>query len=183
MRDEIVLIGPFGAGKSTQGRLLAERLELPQCSMDELRWSYYIAAGYDDDLARRTWEAGGFMALYRYWKPYEIDSLERLLAEHDDCIFDLGAGHSVYEHSAFFERAARVLAPFRHVVLLLPSPDEARSIEQLRERDTTEIDSPFDFVTHFVRHSSNIALAKYVVYTEDKTPQETCDEILSHIAR
>jgi shikimate kinase len=185
MRDEVILIGPVGAGKSTQGRLLAERLELPQYSMDELRWNYYDAAGYNDALARRIWEAGGFMALYWYWKPFEIDSLERLLAEHHDCVFDLGAGHSVYEHSAFFERAERALAPFRHVVLLLPSPDETRSIEhlRLRARDTTEIDSPFDFIAHFVRHRSNRALAKHVVYTEDKSLEETRDEILLLVAR
>jgi hypothetical protein len=32
---------------------------------------------------------------------------------------------------------------------------------------------------HFVRHPSNYALAKHVVYTKNKSPVETCDEILS----
>jgi shikimate kinase len=179
MRDEIVLIGPIRAGKSTQGRLLAARLGLPNRSIDELRWSYYQAAGYDEDLARRIHEVGGLGALYWYWKPFEIDSLERLVAEHHGCVFDLGAGHSVYEHRAFFERARRALAPFRSVVLLLPSPDEATSIQLLRARGAgEEVASAFDFTAHFVAHPSNRALAKHVVYTAGKTPEETRDEIL-----
>jgi shikimate kinase len=182
MRDEIVLIGPVAAGKSTQGALLAERLKLPQCSIDELRWSYYEAAGYDDALAHRTFEAGGFAALYWYWKPFEIDSLERLLVDHHNCVFDLGAGHSVYEHREFFERARAALAPFRHVVLLLPSPDVDASIRILRERGNWEVESDFDFRAHFVTHPSNHELAKHVVFTEGKTPEETCDEILHQTA-
>jgi hypothetical protein len=147
-----------------------------------VRWSYYQAAGYDADLAHRTSEAGGFLALYWYWKPFEIDSLERLVAEHCDCVFDLGAGHSVYEHRAFFERARRALAPFRNVVLLLPSPDTETSIHLLRARGAAEGDdvaSAFDFITHFVTHPSNRELATHVVYTAGKTPEETCDEILA----
>jgi len=179
MRDEIVLIGPARAGKSTQGELLAARLGLPRCSIDEVRWAHYQAAGYDEDLARRTYEVGGLLALYWYWKPFEIDSLERLAAEHHGCVFDLGAGHSVYEHPAFFERARRALSPFRHVVLLVPSPDDATSIRILQERGAAEeVASAFDFTTHFVTHPSNRALATHVIYTAGKTPEETCDEIL-----
>lgn len=37
MSAEIILIGPIGTGKSTLGRLLAEKLGLPRCSMDDLR--------------------------------------------------------------------------------------------------------------------------------------------------
>ncbi|HEY1408430.1 MAG TPA: shikimate kinase [Promineifilum sp.] len=43
-RSEIILIGPIGAGKSTIGRLLAERLGLPQVSMDDIRYRYTVGA-------------------------------------------------------------------------------------------------------------------------------------------
>ncbi len=179
MRDEIILIGPVRAGKSTQGQLLAARLGVPRCSIDEARWSYYQAAGYDEGLAQRTIEIGGLLALYWYWKPFEIDSLERFTAEHHGCVFDLGAGHSVYEHRTFFERARRALALFRNVVLLLPSPDTETSVALLHARGADkEVASDFDFTTHFVTHPSNRELATHVVYTAGKTPEATCDEIL-----
>lgn len=41
MKSDIILIGPIGAGKSTVGALLADRLGLPQCSMDDLRWDSF----------------------------------------------------------------------------------------------------------------------------------------------
>ena len=49
---DIVLIGPVRAGKSTLGRLLAQRLDLPQVSVDELRWKYHKEIGYDETLAK-----------------------------------------------------------------------------------------------------------------------------------
>ena len=50
--SDIVLIGPVRSGKSTLGKLLAQRLNLPQVSIDELRWRYYKEVGYDEALAR-----------------------------------------------------------------------------------------------------------------------------------
>jgi hypothetical protein len=35
---------------------------------------------------------------------------------------------------------------------------------------------------HFVKHPSNRQLAKRVVYTRDKTPDETCEEVLHLLA-
>ena len=47
MNSTIILIGPLGAGKSTVWHLLAEKLGLPQCSVDDVRWKYYEEIGYD----------------------------------------------------------------------------------------------------------------------------------------
>jgi hypothetical protein len=85
VKQEIIVIGPIGAGKSTQARLLSERLGLPRCSMDDVRWSYYKEIGYDEALAKQISAKDGFLGLYRYWKPFEAHAVERLLAEHHDC--------------------------------------------------------------------------------------------------
>jgi adenylate kinase family enzyme len=72
---EVILIGPMGAGKSTQGKLLAAALGLPQCSMDEVRWDYYREIGFDDERQREIGEKKGFAEIYRYWKPFEADAV------------------------------------------------------------------------------------------------------------
>ena len=65
-RREIILIGPIGAGKSTLGGLLAEKLGLPQVSLDDLRFDYFREIGYDEDFGRRLRAEQGFPALVAY---------------------------------------------------------------------------------------------------------------------
>ncbi|GEM_PF-267151 len=183
-RQDVILIGPIGTGKSTVGKLLAEGLGLPQVAMDFVRFGYYEEIGYDEDLADEIERREGFAGKYRYWKLFEIDAVERILAEHRDCVIDFGGGHSVYEDDALFERARRALAPYDNVVLLLPSPDLDESVRLLRERHGAPIvDHDLDFDEHFVKHHSNHDLATMTVYTKDKTPEQTCEEILPRLQR
>ncbi len=181
MFNDIILIGPIATGKSTLGELLAEKLGLPQCSMDKLRWDYYKEIGYSEETQKQIAERDGFEGVYRYWKPFEAYAVERLLAEHHDCVIDFGAGHSVYEDAALFARIQQVLAPYNNVVLILPSPDWEESVRILHERTGSPPPNAFDFNAHFVRHHSNYDLAKIVVYTAGKTPQQTRDEIFTAI--
>ncbi len=182
MKTDIILIGPIGAGKSTQGKLIAEKLQLPRRAMDDLRFGYYQEIGYDETLAKELGEKS-FLELYRYWKPFEIYAVERILADHRDCVIDFGGGHSVFEDDALFSRAERALAPYENVVLLLPSPDLDESVRLLTERTGSCVSGALDFHEHFVKHHSNHDLAKMVVYTQGKSPEETRDEILSRVKR
>ncbi|MEL6128529.1 MAG: shikimate kinase [Cyanobacteria bacterium J06628_4] len=178
MPSDIILIGPQTVGKSTVGRLLAERLGLPQYSMDEQRWAYYKEIGYDEALAKKKRETEGAWGIIQYWKPFEAHAVERLLSDRRNCVIDFGAGHSVYDDPLLFQRVQRALAPYPNVVLLLPSPDVEESIRILNERNQ---DLPEDIRStneHFLKHPSNYELAKFTVYTKAKTPQETCREVL-----
>lgn len=179
MISDIILIGPIRTGKSTIGKLLAEKLGLPKCSMDELRWGYYKEIHYDEERAQQIKEKEGFLGLYRYWKPFEAYAVERLLSEHRNCVIDFGGGHSVYEDDKLFHRVKGILQPYRNIVLILPSPDLEESIQILNERNGGIVSNEVDFNEHFVKHPSNQALAKFVVYTKDKSLEETGDEILS----
>jgi shikimate kinase len=179
MPTDIILIGPIQAGKSTQGKLLAEKLNLPQCPMDKLRWDYYKEIGYDPEFAKKLSSKAGFWAEYMYWKEFECYAVERLLSEHKNCVIDFGAGHSVYEIGSHFARVKKVMEPFKNVVLLLPTQDKDKSIQILLERMGAEIQSEdADINEHFLKHHSNYDLAKFIVYTDGKSPEETRDEIL-----
>lgn len=178
---EIILIGPIGSGKSTIAALLSKRLGLPRRSIDEVRWKYYDEMGYDRDLARQKLTEAGLWGLYRYWKPFDAYAVKRLLENFRDCVFDLGGAHSVYEDDILFEQVRELLAPYAHVVLLLPSPDLDESIQILNTRDDSIPTEQREINEHLIRHHSNYDLAKHIVYTKGKTPEETCDEILNWI--
>jgi adenylate kinase family enzyme len=134
MRTEIVLIGPVRTGKSTLGRLLAEKLGLPQVSLDVLREQYYQEIGFDPLLAKEIRQKGGFLALMFYRELFAAHAVERILGEHHDCVIDFGAG--IYESDEMFARVKKALSEFVNVVLLLPSPDIDESLRILKERDS-----------------------------------------------
>ena len=180
---DIILIGPVRSGKSTQGKLLAERLGVPQYSLDKLRRDYFAEIGYSEAEEDRIMEAYGWPGVLAYWKPFEPYALERLLAEHRGGVVDLGAGQSVYEDAALFARVEQTLASYPNVVLLLPSSDLDESVRISKERQGHQTWYENDFDELFVKHPSNSRLAKFVVYTEGKTPEQTCAEILALLSR
>ena len=186
MLSDIILIGPVRTGKSTLGRLLAEKLGLPCVSLDDLRWTYYKEIGYDEALAEHLRQTGGFVALVFYWKLFDTYAVERVLADHRDCVIDFGAGHSVYESKELFARIQTALTPYRNVILILPSPNVEESIQILNERTKDLVGAfgqGFNWNEYFVRHHSNYDLARFIVYTHGKTPEETRDEILTRVDR
>jgi len=186
----IILIGPMCAGKSTIAEMLAERLGIKRYELDSLRQAYYDEIGYDEGLASKIANGEeGMMGLIKYWKPFEAHAVERALSEHKNCVFDFGAGHSVYEEEELFTRVQIALAPFNHVILLLPSPNLDESVKilnarfsKLLEREVGKVDPKLlDLNEHFVKHTSNHQLAKMTIYTQNKSPEETCDEILEKV--
>jgi shikimate kinase len=178
MKTPIILIGPISAGKTSVAECLAHRLSLPQISMDVLRTDYYLEVGYDEELAQQKRNEGGWWERYRYWKPFEAHAVARILADHPVGVIDFGAGHSVYEDEQLFQRVADILAPYPFIFLLLPSADVAESVKILASRDETA-QQLAEVNEHFLRHHSNGDLAKFIVYTKDKTPLEICDELLA----
>jgi shikimate kinase len=178
MKSAIILIGPIGSGKSTIADLISRKTGLPRRSMDELRWKYFDEIGYDRDLARHHFVREGCWGIYRYWKRFEAYAVKRLLSEHDNCVIDFGAGNTVYEDDRLFNEVCEILTSYPYVVLLLPSPNPQESIEILNARTQYMPDGQDSINEHLIHHPSNRALAKLTVYTRDKTPEETCDEIL-----
>ncbi len=186
----IILIGPMAAGKTTIACLLAQKLGLVQHELDEKRWEYYNEIGYDRALADQIFKEKGFTALARgYWKPFEIHAVERGLADFADGVISFGAGHSVYDDDTLFDRAQRVLAPYTNVILLLPCADLDQSAAILKERFIAQEPGvepdpqALEMIDYFLRNPSNRRLAKQVVYTIDKSPEQTCDEIIQLLSK
>ena len=175
MKRDIILIGPVGVGKSTIGKLLSDELGIPQASLDDERWRIYEEIGYDFEYADQKMEEEGFLGIYKYWKPFEAYSVERVLERYPNHIHDFGAGQSVYEDEGLFKRIEAVLKPYPNVVLILPTEDKNRSREILLERNN------FPYNELFINNPSNEKLAKIVIYTEGKTPEETCREIIKNL--
>lgn len=178
--EAVILIGPMSTGKSTIGKLLAGKVGRSHYEMDYFRWDYYKEIGYDnEEIERQRDPNDGVWGIYRLWKSFEIHAVERILADYPAGVISFGGGHSVYEDDAFLTRAKQALAPFANVVLILPSPDAEESLSILRERMADAPDDLLDLNAHFVRHPSNSELAKHVVYTKGKTPDETCQELIT----
>ena len=113
MNPDIILTGPVRTGKSTLGKLLSEKLGLPQVSLDNLRRKYYQEIGYDENLAKSFRQSGGFLALFLYWNLFEAYAIERVLAEHQNCIFDFGVGNGILESHENLGRVQQALAPYQ----------------------------------------------------------------------
>jgi shikimate kinase len=184
----LILIGPIGAGKSTIGKLLGEALSLPALELDDLRWKYSAEIGYDADHAEQLRREGGMKARSDYWKPFEVYSVERMLQDYPTgYVLSFGAGHSVYDDPAHFERVREALASCRYVILLLPSPDAEESLRILTERFQALVpDLPPEILKQvielnreFVEHPANARLATHTVYTAGKSADETCRDILA----
>ena len=187
MLTDIILIGPYGAGKSTLAELLAERLNWDHYRLD-LERSRYLREreDYNIDIVNQMdkWELSS-----PKWQRYNIYFVERFLDEHADsdenCVLDLGAGHSVYKDIRFRSRAKQIFAPYPNVVLILPSKNVEESLELLLNQvrnhglkgGTLSDEQIIKDNRVFLENPSNYELAKFIVYTRDKTPGETHDEI------
>jgi shikimate kinase len=186
MPSDIILIGPIGTGKTTLAKLLSVRLSLPYYSLDEKRWEYYQEVGYDPIRETQIDQEEGLPGVFRYWKRFDLHAIQRLLQEFHNGIFDFGGMASLFDEAEEFTRLKALLEPYKNVILLLPSPDLEVSKEALRKRISLGNTCPFDgridgfdYQEYMVKHPSNYALAKFKVYTQNRTPEETAEEILN----
>jgi len=128
----------------------------------------------------------------RYIRPYYVHAVERVLEDHSGCVLDFGAGHVVHDDPSLFERVRATLAPHPNVILLLPSADVDESMAILHDRilervaEYAEEGEDYSWAIeenkHFIRHPSNMQLAKATVYIQGKSPEETCEEIVQLVS-
>jgi hypothetical protein len=184
----VILIGPYGAGKSTLAELIAQKLGWCRYSLDEEYYHYLPQVdGYTVGLAN---EMNSWSFVSPRWQPYDIQVVERFLLEHSKpdhrCIVDFGVSHSIYDGGKF-ARIEQILAPYL-VVLILPSPNLEESVaillKQIRAhgggglKGSNLTDEQINASNRYIlEHPSNYKLAKITIYTKGKTTQETSKEI------
>ncbi|MFI7105399.1 shikimate kinase [Nonomuraea sp. NPDC050227] len=181
----MILIGPAAAGKSTLGEGMAAATGRRFVDIDAIGADYYAEAGWDMDRLRSRIRAVGRVAAEREWEPARAHAVERAVADHPDAIVALGAGHSHYTRPELFRRVRAALAAVEHVVLVLPCPDEERSVQVLRRRSlaTKQTDwisaDGHDFLAEWVRDPGNRTLATTVLHTDADTPDQTLARLLT----
>ena len=180
MRNEIVLIGPMHIGKSSVSEIVSNKLNKPHIIIDEIRFQYYDEIGYSHETADKLFkEKGFFNGMYRYWKPFELYAIKKILNKYSDCVFDFGAGHSVYEDDEMFCEAKELLADFKNVILLLPSADTEESLEFYKKQRNVNDDDTLEILKHFITHHSNYDLCRHIIYVQNKPKEEIADEVCS----
>lgn len=177
MRNEIILIGPVGVGKTTVSKLLAERLKVPKVSMDDVLFDYFREVGFDENHWKQISEKLGRPAAYRYLKVFGSYGVKRILESHSGCIFDFGGGGVTGEFPDEFAAIKSALAGFKNVIHLIPTDNKAESLQYLYDR--LKISPPgWTILEHLVFHHAHDELAKHTVFVKDKSPEELCQEIL-----
>lgn len=181
----IILIGPICSGKTSVAEIISEKLIIPLCSIDDVRFSYYEEIGYEKEVQDEIKKRDGFRGVYQYWKPFEAHTVVRVMQDYENHVIDFGGGHSVYEEEKLLEKIKGALEKFQHVFLLLPSPDDEESVKVLNQRlrEFTTDQEVLDVNEHFIRHPSNKVLAKQVVYTNGKSIEDVADEIMSRYTK
>lgn len=179
---DVILIGPKLTGKTTIGSLLAGALKLPQVSLDDIGGVYLSETDFESALARQARQKDGLFGFLRYMRPYEAHIVERALEEHSGFVMDFGGGHSVYEEEEDFQRVERALAPYPHVILLLPAPGKDESIAILRERFDADVASERRLHRLLVTDGAYEVVAKQRVYTNSKLVEAWVTEIMQTLA-
>ncbi|WP_394530979.1 shikimate kinase [Priestia aryabhattai] len=184
MEKPVILIGPICSGKTTVAEIIANKLDTPQCSIDDVRFDYYKEIGFSKEQQERVRQTDGFKGVYTYWKPFEVHAVKRVLEDYPNYIHDFGAGHSVYEDESLLKEAQVILEKHENIFLLLPSSDINESINTLTERlsKITDDKSVFELNEHFIRHKSNSILSKHIIYTNGKSAEEVAQQIINNIS-
>ena len=176
MKDIIILTGPIGVGKSTQAKLLGDKLGMPVCVYDEVKDNYRYKMGLNKEKALAIDAEEGLYAFLQYMNEFKSLILEPIIKDHPGHILDLGGGAHSFDEPHQVERARRAFEGARDIFLLLPSSDLETNIKSL-----PGIKENFVVNTFLMMHPTNALFATKTIYTINKTQDELLLDIMDKL--
>jgi len=163
MAPKLVLVGPPGAGKTTVGRLVSERLGVPfrdtDADVEAVAGKSVSDIFFDDGEPR--------------FRELEQDAVAEALARHDG-VLCLGGG-------AVLSPETRALLRGQEVVLLLVGlADAAKRVGLARDRPVLALNPRATLHTLLEQRMPLYQeVARRTVLTDGKTPEQVADEVLA----
>lgn len=179
----IIFIGPMGVGKTSVAKRIAEILKLPYIDIDELRWGYFEQQpDYDHQAVEELFETSQEIKAFAYFKPFEARLVVDFLKEYPGGVLDFGAGYSVYEDQALFEKVRTAFSQCKHVILLRYSDDAQETLEALHKRHEEIPDHLYYALNQaFIESPCNERLATCVIDTKGQTIEAVVNAVLANI--
>ena len=174
--DTIVLIGPIGVGKSTQAKLLAEKLDMPRVSYDEVKGGYWKTLGLSKEKALSIEKEHGEYAMISYMNEYKSRTVCSIIEDYPGHVIDFGGGAQTFDEPHQVKMVYDVFEPISNIFLLLPSHDLTTNIKSL-----PGLKENYPINAYLIMHPTNELFAKKTVYTLEKTPLEICNEIIGQM--
>lgn len=119
MSENIIIIGPIGAGKSTVAPEVARQTNKKHIDMDELRSEIYSKTNFSNEKADEAYISGGIIEWYNYQKSYELFAVKTLLEQNQNSVIEFGGGQSIYSNDEQLKTFLSLMEKQPYVFLLL----------------------------------------------------------------
>ena len=170
----IVLLGYMGSGKSTVGRLLSKRLDLPFIDLDE-----YI----ENELGISVPEIFSSKGAV-FFRKKEHEYLKQLLSSHENLVLSLGGGAPCYHNNM---DAIHLATP--HTFFLAPSVSElsVRLFDKRKNRPLIShiqsVEEMSEFIgKHIFERIPFYEQAQHTIRKDADHPEIMVDEILAKLS-
>jgi shikimate kinase len=177
MRNEIILIGPMLAGKTTTAHIISKYSKIPVVHVDQIKWFYFEKYGLSKAHSEELLKTNGLQSMIDFYKSYEALVIENILHDHTNCIFDFGAGFTVYEDLKLNNKINSILNEYKNIFLILPTSNENNNMRILNYRLKNRIKNDPFILDHFkqlytmnkyfLKHENNRSLANFVIFTDN----------------
>lgn len=177
--ENIILLGPIAAGKTSVGELLAQNLGKDFIDIDERREKIYETLRYSSKRANFLYKMFGIKGWYFYQKKFELASVKIILNEGSDRVISFGAGQAVYHSGKMRREFCKLIENNPNIFLLMPFKSSEQTLKLLNQRMHNNDEIKLNKI--FVKSYGNFKFAKHLIYTEYSAVSEIAQKIAEKI--